>query len=142
MSNIAGFVYIDEGRRSNYSNEDFGLAGITVILYDENKQRRITQTDANGAYLFHSLPAGKYVVNYLYNGSKYYMDHAYPAAGEEYIADDVIFVELDGGEFSRPNNFSLRPRLPTPLQPDPVPVNRLWDTGSATTGRLIKLGLK
>ncbi len=73
------------------------------------------------------------------------MDHAYPAAGEQYVADDLIYVQLGEGEFSRPNNFSLRPYAPMP-NPEPMPmplppINRLRDTGAEITARAMKIGL-
>ncbi len=68
LSTLAGVVYIDSNGNGQFDSGDTGLSGVPVSLIPIDASgsvqgTAITQeTDANGAYLFEDLPAGRYRV--------------------------------------------------------------------------------
>jgi protocatechuate 3,4-dioxygenase beta subunit len=62
-STVSGTVYFDADANSDLNDADYGIAGVTVTLLDENGAIIATTiTDANGYYEFPGLPAGDYTV--------------------------------------------------------------------------------
>ncbi len=56
---ISGSVYEDDDCDSSVTQEDVGLAGVTVTLYDgEGSEVSVATTDANGTYLFEDVRGG------------------------------------------------------------------------------------
>jgi uncharacterized repeat protein (TIGR01451 family) len=68
LSTLAGVVYIDSNGNGQFDSGDTGLSGVPVSLIPIDASGSVQgaaitqQTDANGAYLFEDLPAGRYRV--------------------------------------------------------------------------------
>lgn len=71
-SSLGDYVWNDKNRDGVQNSGEPGLANVKVNLRDCNGvYKRYTKTNANGAYSFKSLPAGKYLVHFVTpNGMK------------------------------------------------------------------------
>jgi len=62
---IGNFYWLDENLNGMQDNNEQGIVGIKVELYNENKQKlATTYTDNNGKYLFCELEEGNYYVKF------------------------------------------------------------------------------
>ncbi|MEM1119009.1 MAG: SdrD B-like domain-containing protein [Bacteroidota bacterium] len=63
VSNIVGTVFIDENEDGLQGNNEGGIGGVTVTLYDaEGTVVRTTTTDENGSYTFNDIMEGDYYI--------------------------------------------------------------------------------
>lgn len=81
---ITGKVWRDENKNSKKDDEEIGLEGVTVALFDKATMKVVTsaETSKDGNYEFTGLTNGKYLVAYLYNNEDYELS--------EYQKDDIL----------------------------------------------------
>lgn len=77
---ISGTAWIDENMNGEKDEKDSILSGVTVRVYDVNKNDYLkdkngniieTNTDENGKYTILSIPEGQYIVLFKFDNNKY-----------------------------------------------------------------------
>ena len=71
--NISGKVWLDENIDGKLEEAEKGISEINVYLMDVNTSKAdiFTKTDEQGNYVLKEVPAGKYIVVFDYDSSKY-----------------------------------------------------------------------
>ncbi len=111
LSGLSGFVYVDSNGDGQRATGERGIAGVSVELFGTamlpggltQQVHLLTQTDANGRYVFESLPTGSYSVHEIQPA---FFNDGIDTAGPGGIvtANDWMFVNFaEGGSASNFN---------------------------------------
>ncbi|PZM66395.1 SdrD B-like domain-containing protein [Paenibacillus dendritiformis] len=121
---IGDYVWIDKNGNGIQDEDEIGLNGVKVELYDDNGSLLKSTTTDNkdgkpGYYLFTNLPAGKYVVKFILpNGHKWTIPHQGDDRGKDsdVTHDDgrTNVIELAKGEKNHDIDAGL---IPLPVAP-------------------------
>lgn len=104
---ISGFVFIDSDNDCTFDDNERGIEGVRVELYDgDGRLVATTQADANGRYRFSHLPAGQYSVverqpSGLLHGSQMAGSHG----GDDSVTDLISDISVDWGQRITEYNF-------------------------------------
>lgn len=68
---ITGLVWLDANKNNRKDDEEKGISGLEVGLYQGRNVVKTTTTNGSGVYQFTGVEAGDYTVNFKYDGEKY-----------------------------------------------------------------------
>jgi hypothetical protein len=108
-ASLSGYAYYDKNQNSKMDPTDYGIAGVTIKLFDMNNlvtPVATATTDSTGKYSFPSLDAGTYAVfNTTPNGNwtptKGFVDGASTGTvvTETSEISDILLKSLDTGKY-------------------------------------------
>ena len=97
---ISGAVYVDSIRNQHYDENEIGMNGIVVNLFDSETNQLVgsSLTDLSGRYTFNNVENKTYYVKFNYNDSKYTLSKNIGSQenlnvlknGNKYITDNII----------------------------------------------------
>lgn len=99
LGSLEGFVHSDPDDDCGFDQTEAPIAGVEIILTDQNGQQRSTTTDANGRYRFEELFSGTYTVVQVqpaafFSGSQV----VGTGTGDASVPNQISSINIGGGD--------------------------------------------